>query len=101
MNVSLDQTAIEEVNEKWDLPYYARKKTARDNAVNLRRIYQEHQYNGDRHHTSQWDQRMSKSVRQEKGWLAKCKEIGLIEMRGCDPEINAVPPPSATHETIV
>eukprot|EP00959_Pyramimonas_sp_CCMP1952_P221723 4635040-Pyramimonas_sp.AAC.1 len=74
---------------------------ARRTAMGMKRIYQEHQCNGGCNHVSQWDQRISKNIKQEKSWLEKCRESGLIEMRDCDPEINAVPPLSATHETIV
>eukprot|EP00959_Pyramimonas_sp_CCMP1952_P090396 1892436-Pyramimonas_sp.AAC.1 len=65
---------------------------ARKTAMSLKRIYQEHQCNGNYHHASQWNRRISKSIKQEKSWLDKCKETGLIEMRDCDPEINAAPP---------
>eukprot|EP00959_Pyramimonas_sp_CCMP1952_P094956 1985782-Pyramimonas_sp.AAC.1 len=58
VNAPPDQLATEEVNGKWDLPYYARKKMARSSAMNLKRIYQEHQCDGDCNHASQWDRRI-------------------------------------------
>eukprot|EP00959_Pyramimonas_sp_CCMP1952_P311831 6526141-Pyramimonas_sp.AAC.1 len=92
VNVPPDQLTTEEANGQWALPSYTRKRMARKVAMGLRRAFHEHQYNGGCNHVNQWDQRTSKSVKQEKSWLEKCREIGLIEMRDCDPEINAVPP---------
>eukprot|EP00959_Pyramimonas_sp_CCMP1952_P399118 8363250-Pyramimonas_sp.AAC.1 len=58
VNVPLDQLTTEEVNEQWALPSYARKKMARKAAMGLKRVYHEHQCNGDCNHVNQWDQRI-------------------------------------------
>ena len=91
----------QEVNEQWILPKHERKRVARRTSINLRSVYQAHECNKSCSHMNEWGDRIIKSFKQEKSWEAKCKEIGPIEMQSDDPEINAVPNASATHETIV